>query len=67
MVLTPPVSQPLPAAAVVAPAPVQKMARSQHRVRTETVSAVDASERGERTTQARRPRRPRGETVDLLA
>lgn len=66
MIIIPPVSQPQPAIAIVAPAPVLKQARSQQRVRTETMNAVDGMERSDRSAQTTGQKYRRGELVDIF-
>ncbi len=67
MAFAPPVSAPLPVAAVVAPTPVSKHQRGQHTADADTPEAVDPAETAE---HLRRPRRragaDRGQLVDIL-
>jgi hypothetical protein len=64
MVATTPIVPPPVTTAVVAPAPQLKQARVPQAVKTETLKAVDAPERGEHTSTVQR-RRPKGEMLDV--
>lgn len=67
MVATPPVTQPQPTTSLVAPAPAFKQARSEQRVRTETITAVDGAQRNDAAAKAAQGReKTLGRLLDLI-